>query len=109
MTTVLRIRLTPEDLADLALRADERGLGIATFVRAASLGRPMARRKALPADVARPLGDVGRVGGLLRQLRDQAASEGFAAHADALEQARYAARCAIDAILNYFEFEDRVT
>jgi hypothetical protein len=56
--------------------------------------------------VAGPLGDVGRVGGLLRQLRDQAAREGFASHAQALEETRIAARRAIEAILDYFYFED---
>jgi len=106
MTRVLRVRFTDADLTEVRRRASDRGFGVAPFVRAAALDRPLRRRKALPPEVARAIGDVGRVGGLLRQLRDLAHLEGLLAHGDALDETRRAVRSAVDAVLNYFEFED---
>lgn len=49
---------------------------------------------------------MGRVGGLLQQLRDLAQYQGLRWQAAALGEASRDARRAIDAVLKYFQFED---
>ncbi len=53
MTAALPVRFTPVDLAAVKQRAEERRAGVAAFVRAAALDRPLLGRKTLSAEVAR--------------------------------------------------------
>src|SRR5271165_3022570 len=103
LTEVLRVRLTREDLDEISRRADERGVGVAEFVRASLLQRRLSRRKAVPAEIALALANVGRVGGLLRQLRDLADSEGFPAQAGAIAEARQEVVRAVDLIVDFYD------
>jgi hypothetical protein len=73
-------RLTPEEFEALRQAAAKRGQGPSTFARAATLrasGRPApaAKRKAAGANaeaLARLLGEMGRIGGLMKVLTMQA-------------------------------------
>jgi hypothetical protein len=49
LTTVLRVRLAPEDLIALREEAEAAGVSVSTYVRRRALGRPLAARADLLA------------------------------------------------------------
>ena len=65
-TMAVRVRCTPEEHATIAHKANECGRSVSEFVRAAALGRRVT--PAVPNDVRIGIGNLGRLGGLLKQI-----------------------------------------
>lgn len=84
------VRLTDEEFARLASRAEKAGMATAAFLRAAALGDagPRAQRRA-PADkdaLLRILGHLGRIGNNVNQIARRL-NTGEAVHLPSLEEA----------------------
>lgn len=71
-TAHLTIRLTPDERAAIDAAAERAGLTAGSYARAVLLGAPAPRQVRRPpverVELARLLGAVGNVGGLLNQL-----------------------------------------
>lgn len=100
-TELITIRLTPDDHARIVEAGEALGMGPSSFARvaackAAGLPRPDVRRK--PArqavDVARVLGELGRIGNNVNQLARVANSRGDVPGARAVADLR----CALEAL-----------
>lgn len=82
-TEQVKTRLTPDELSDLAARADKAGLTTGAFLRAAAFGSPGVRaQRRLPVDATllrQVLGHLGRVGNNLNQIARHL-NEGDPAH-----------------------------
>ena len=65
----LSIRLTPEERADLARRAEKAGLSLGGYFRAAVLDAPVPQRHwADAAELARLFAAIGKIGSNVNQL-----------------------------------------
>jgi hypothetical protein len=72
----LSIRLPPEERAELEARADRAGLSVSGYFRSAVLDTPRPRVTRRPSadrqELARLLGEAGRIGSNINQLAHQA-------------------------------------
>lgn len=98
---LVQVRLTDEEHAALAERAERAGLSAGAFVRAVALGAPGPRAVRRPpvekAELARLLGQIGRVGSNVNQLARLANAGGWpgAAELDAMAADVAAMRAAV--------------
>lgn len=69
---LLQVRLTPDELAEIEAQAERMELTPASFARSVLLSAPAPRARRRPAvqrqEVARLLGELGKVGSNLNQL-----------------------------------------
>ena len=98
----VRLRLSPEEYADIVGRAQDCGLTISAFLRAAALGR--RTRHVTTSRVIDALVQIGneqrRIGGLIKHLRgeDQLTARERAVLMKQIDEAQYAVTTAIGRI-----------
>jgi hypothetical protein len=87
---IVTIRLSTEEYAALDEAADRAGLVVGSYARQAMLGAPVARQVRRPPverrELARLLGELGKIGGNLNQLA-KAANTGVVIYGGEIEAA----------------------
>ena len=99
---ILPIRLSDEEHAVIDEAAERAGLVIGSFARQTLLGAPAPRQVRRPAverrELARLLGELGKIGGNLNQLA-KAANSGVIVYEGEIDDARHAILEMRDAVL----------